>query len=115
VALMLSGDFRVSLSGRKAMDNDQVIATARQGAREALSEMEGKPLGVLAFNCAGRRGRLQRPADELTAIQDAIGEDLPLFGCYCAGEVGPLDASERTSDALVGGSGWYVMFTVLGR
>jgi hypothetical protein len=115
VALMLSGDFRVSLSGRKAMDNDQVIATARQGAREALREMEGKPLGVLAFNCAGRRGRLQRPADELTAIQDAIGEDLPLFGTYCAGEVGPLDASEQTSDALVGGSGWYVMFTVLGR
>ena len=115
VALMLSGDFRVALSGRKAMDNDQVIATAKDGAKEVMSGFTGKPLGVLAFNCAGRRGKLQRPEDELAAIRQAVGTDLPMFGCYCAGEVGPLDASEKTGDALSGGSGWHVMFTVLGR
>ena len=27
----------------------------------------------------------------MAAIQKAIGKDLPLFGCYCAGEIGPLD------------------------
>lgn len=115
VALMLSGDFQVSLSGRKAMENDQVIASAKDGAAEALAEMTGQPLGVLAFNCAGRRGRLHRPEDEWTAIQQALGEDLTLFGCYCAGEVGPLDPSEQVPGVLVGGSGWHVMFTVLGR
>jgi hypothetical protein len=115
VALMLSGDFRVTLSGRKAMDNDQVIATAREAAAAALTAPAGKPQAVLAFNCAGRRGKLKRPADELEAIQTALGKDLPLFGCYCAGEVGPLDASEKTPGVLSGGSGWHVMFTVIYR
>ena len=36
VALMLSGDFDVSLAGRQANQEQQVIATARQGAAEAL-------------------------------------------------------------------------------
>jgi hypothetical protein len=115
VAVMLSGDFRVALTGRKAMDNDQVIATAGQGASQALADFTGRPLGVLAFNCAGRRGKLQRPEDELAAIQKALGKELPLFGCYCAGEVGPLDASDKDPAVLSGGSGWHVMFTVIGR
>lgn len=115
VALMLSGDFRVALAGRKAMDNDQVIATAREAAAQSLAASAGKPQAVLAFNCAGRRGKLKRPADELEAIQAALGKELLLFGCYCAGEVGPLDASEKTPGALSGGSGWHVMFTVISR
>jgi hypothetical protein len=115
VALMLSGDFRVALSGRKAMDNDQVIATAREAAAESLAAFAGQPQAVLAFNCAGRRGKLKRPADELAAIQAAMGTETPLFGCYCAGEVGPLDAAEKDADVLSGGSGWHVMFTVIGR
>lgn len=115
LAVMLSGDFRVSLAGRKAQDNDAVISTARDGAHEALNNAAGKPVAVLAFNCAGRRGKLDRIEDELAAMQDALGSDLPLWGCYCAGEIGPLDLSEKDSDARCGGSGWHVMFTVIGR
>jgi hypothetical protein len=115
VALMLSGDFRVSLTGRKAMDNDQVIATGREAAAQSLAASAGKPQAVLAFNCAGRRGKLKRPADELEAIQAALGKELPLFGCYCAGEVGPLDVAEKDPNVLSGGSGWHVMFTVIGQ
>ena len=113
--LMLSGDFRVALAGRKAMENDAVVSTAKAAAEEARRAISGEPLGVFAFNCAGRRGKLRDPQDELDSIQAALGEEVPLFGCYCAGEVGPLDVSERQSDALSGGSGWHVMFTVLGR
>jgi hypothetical protein len=115
LAMMLSGDFRVALSGRKAMDNDQVIATAGQAATEALKAFQGQPAAVLAFNCAGRRGKLQDPEQELDAIQAALGEQVPLFGCYCAGEVGPLDMSEKDAGTLSGGGGWHVMFTVIGR
>ncbi len=115
IALMLSGDFRVSLAGRKAMDNDQVIATGREAAAQSLAASVVQPQAVLAFNCAGRRGKLQRPADELEAIQTALGKELPLFGCYCAGEVGPLDVAEKDPSVLSGGSGWHVMFTVIGR
>lgn len=115
IALMLSGNFRVALAGRKAMDNDQVIATAKEAAAQALAGFGGKPTAVLAFDCAGRRGKLRRPADELVAIQAALGRDLPLFGCYCAGEVGPLDVTEKPAGVLSGGGGWHVMFTVIGR
>ena len=115
VAVMLSGDFRVSLAGRQAKDNDRVISTARDGAREAMDNLSGNPVAVLAFNCAGRRGKLDRMEDELTAMQEVLGRDLPLYGCYCAGEIGPVDVSEKDPAVLSGGSGWHVMFTVIGK
>jgi len=115
VALMLSGNFHVTMAGRQAKDNDQVIATAKECATQALRQADGKPLAALAFDCAGRRSKLKRIADELEAIQGITGADVPLFGCYCAGEVGPVDRSEKTNEALSGGAGWHVMFTVLSR
>ncbi|MFW6171608.1 MAG: FIST N-terminal domain-containing protein [Planctomycetota bacterium] len=113
IALMLSGNFQVSLSGRMAQENDAVIRTAREAAAEALDETTRQPLAVLAYNCAGRRGRLDNMDDELVAIQEAIGKNVPLFGCYNAGEIGPLDPTEKQSDARCGGSGWHVMFTMI--
>jgi hypothetical protein len=115
VALMLSGNFQVSMSGRMAKDKEAVIRTAAEGAAEALSKASGTPVAVLAYNCAGRRGKLDNVAEELQAMQKSLGTTVPLFGCYNAGEIGPVDASEKTSDALCGGSGWHVMFTVLSR
>ena len=115
VALLLSGDFEVSLSGRQAKEEAKVISTAAEGAAEALANMKGEPIAALAFDCAGRRSKLTRMADELAAIQKAIGKTLPLFGCYCAGEMGPLDTSDKATDVLSGGAGWHVMFTIVGR
>jgi hypothetical protein len=115
VALLLSGDFQVSLSGRQANLGDEVVRTAREGARDALAAAAGRPIAVMAFNCAGRRSKLQRYEDELAATQEALGKQLPLFGCYCAGEMGPIDDEETSPDAFCGGSGWHVMFTVVSR
>jgi hypothetical protein len=115
VALMLAGDFNVSLSGRQANVGEKVISSAREGAKEALEGAKGKPVAMLAFNCAGRRSKLDEYDDELAAMQEAIGRDLPLFGCYCAGEMGPVDDPEQSSDAYCGGSGWHVMFTVVSK
>jgi hypothetical protein len=115
VALMLAGDFKVSLSGRQANENDKVIASAEEGAQEALDKATGKPIAALAFNCAGRRSKLESYEDELKAMQSALGVKLPLFGCYCAGEMGPVDDTEKSTDALSGGSGWHVMFTIVSQ
>lgn len=115
VAVMLSGDFKVSLAGRMAKTNDAVIKSAGEGAAEAMKKFEGKPLAVLAFNCAGRRSKLDDYDEELQAIQTQIGEELPLFGCYCAGELGPVDGIEAKPGVRCGGSGWHVMFTVIGK
>ena len=113
--LMLSGDFQVSLSGRQANERKAVIATANDGAAEAMAATHKTPFAVFAFNCAGRRSKLTDYDVELQAIQKAIGKDLPLFGCYCAGEVGPVDVPDKPNNALCGGSGWHVMFSVLSR
>ena len=115
IALMLSGDFNVSLSGRQARENAKVISPAAESAAEAMNGMKSKPFSVLAFNCAGRKGKLDNIVDELAAIQSVIGNDIPLFGSYCAGEIGPADIAEKDPDALSSGVGWHVMFTVLGR
>ena len=39
VALLLSGNFQVSMAGRLAKDKETVIRTAPEGAAEALSKM----------------------------------------------------------------------------
>lgn len=115
IALMLSGDFEVSQSGRQAKDNAKVISSAADGAAVAMAASAAKPFGVLAYNCAGRKGKLDNLSDELAAIQSKIGKTIPLFGCYCAGEIGPADTAEKNAGVLSSGVGWHVMFTVLAR
>jgi hypothetical protein len=114
IALLLSGDFDVSLSGRQARENAKVISSAAESAAEALNGMKSKPFSILAFNCAGRKGKLDNIADELAAIQSVIGNDIPLVGAYCAGEIGPADVARKDTD-VSSGVGWHVMFTVMGR
>jgi hypothetical protein len=115
IALLLSGDFEVALSGRQAKDNDAVIASAADGAAEVMQKTHKAPFAVLAYNCAGRKGKLDNVADELAAIQTAIPKTVPMFGCYCAGEIGPADTGEGDPETLSTGVGWHVMFTVLSR
>ena len=115
LALMLSGDFEVALAGRQAKTNDAVIATAREAAAEARESLGTKPFAALAFNCAGRKGKLDRIEDERAAILEGAEAALPMFGCYCAGEVGPADLAEADPEVLSSGVGWHVMYTMLGR
>ena len=114
IALTLTADIKLSQAGRQAKDNDAVIATAQEGSADALEALDAEPFAALAFDCAGRMGKLDDIADELAAIRESLGEQLPLFGLYCAGEFGPAD--EETADETVSyGRGWHMMMTVLGR
>lgn len=113
VALMLAGDFDVALSGRMANDEKAVIESAADGAAEVLKKAKGNPAAVLSFNCAGRRSKLNEYEDELVSMQKVLGTDVTLFGCYCAGEIGPVDEPDAPNDVLSGGSGWHVMFTTI--
>ena len=115
IALMLSGDFGVTQSGRQANECETVIRSAKEGAQEALDKAMNKtPIFVTAFNCAGRRSKLDKYETELEAIQAAIGE-LPMFGCYNAGEIGPVDDPDWPKTVTCGGSGWHVMYTIICR
>jgi hypothetical protein len=115
IALMLSGDFEVSMSGRQAKDNAKVISSAQDGAAEAIAAVQTEPFAVLGYNCAGRKGKLDNIGDELAAMQKELGIETPLFGCYCAGEIGPADVAEKNDKVLSSGVGWHVMFTVLAK
>ena len=114
VAILLSGKFAVAQTGRQAKDNDLVISTAKEGAAAALKQLGKPPFAILAFDCAGRKGKLKNVADELVAIQTVTGKDVPLFGCYCAGEFGPADAEEITDKSVPYGRGWHIMVSALG-
>ena len=117
VGLMLAGEFVVAMVGRQAKDNDQVIATAREGVREAIAQCKGKPFAIIAFDCAGRKGKLKNIEDELQAMKESrlMTDKIPLFGCYGAGEIGPADVPGQKPGAPSSGVGWHVVFTVLGR
>ena len=115
VGVMLSGNFTVSLAGRQAKSNEKVISTAREGSAKAIKALKGKPIAMLAFNCAGRKGKLDNLGDELKAIQDSVGTETPIFGCYCAGEYGPADVAAKTPGLLSSGCGWHVMITIIGQ
>ena len=113
IAIALTGDFEVAQSGRQAQDNDAVIATAGESSSEALARLDAEPFAVIAFDCAGRMGKLDDPGEELAAIQEVVGTTVPLFGCYCAGEFGPADPKESADGATCRGMGWHVMVSAL--
>ena len=115
VALELSGGIQVAQAGRQAKDNDAVIATAREGSAAALKKLGKAPDVVVAFDCAGRMGKLKNLADELAAIQGSVGRDVPLFGLYCAGEFGLTDSSDAPAPNVCVGRGWHVMVSALGE
>lgn len=115
IALMLSGDFKVSLAGRKARENSKVISSAGEAFAEAAANLNAEPVAAFAFNCAGRKGKLDNLEDELKAMQKEFGTNTPIFGTYCAGEIGPGDLIEKPEGVLSSGVGWHLMVTILGK
>jgi len=115
LALLVTGDFEVQMVGRQAKEGALVVSSAEEAAREAMKAARGKPIAALAFDCAGRKGKVKSPDDELRAIRRVVQDAIPLFGCYCAGEIGPADEPGRRPNAPSKGVGWHIMFTVISR
>ena len=116
IAVALTGGFSVMQSGRQAKSNDEVITTAKEGSQTALAALgNAKPLALIAYDCAGRMGKLTRLSDELDAIRPNVPPAVPIFGCYCAGEFGPADTTIEKADSTSIGRGWHVMFSALGQ
>jgi len=110
--LTLSGSFQVAVAGRFANQGDTVVKTAEEATADAVKDVKGTPLGMIAFSCAGRKSKLDELDDELNAIQKRFANK-PIFGCFCAGEVGPADPTVDTTNTKCCGSGWYLMLAVL--
>jgi hypothetical protein len=73
-----------------AMEGDEssVLEASAAACRDALADLTGPPLGLLAFDCIGRRGILgdhgiEREVERITAIAGGV----PVAGFYTYGEI----------------------------
>lgn len=80
-------EIRLMLGGK-----EKAIQAAREAALNAFSQLKGaKPRAIFVFNCMARHKLLgPRIGDEIAAIQEVLGSDVPLIGFYTYGEQAPL-------------------------
>ena len=89
-----------SLAITDAVKPDQLVRFFVRDAQTATDDFElllspqafsTPPAGGLLFSCNGRGERLFDRADgDIGIIKKALGEDLPVAGFFCAGEIGPI-------------------------
>lgn len=73
-------------------DRDKAIQAAKEAAENALAQLKGiKPKVIFVFDCVARHKLLgTRIGEEIAAIQNVLGKDVPLIGFYTYGEQAPL-------------------------
>lgn len=73
-------------------DPEKAISAAKEAAKQALTQLgNAKPKVIFVFNCIARHKLLgSRVNEEITAIQEVLGKDVPLIGFYTYGEIAPL-------------------------
>lgn len=71
---------------------EEAVKVARLAALNALEQLGGgKPKAIIIFNCIARSKLFgERSGDEIDAIQEGLGKDVPLIGFYTYGEQAPL-------------------------
>jgi hypothetical protein len=71
---------------------EEAVKVAREAAQTALKQLEGAaPQAIIIFNCIARNKLFgERSGEEINAIQEVLGRDVPLIGFYTYGEQAPL-------------------------
>jgi hypothetical protein len=74
---------------------ERAIEAAKDAARKLMSDFSAqrsRPKFVLMFNCIARKKLFgQKAHEEIDAVMDIIGRDVPLIGFYTYGEQAPMD------------------------
>lgn len=73
-------------------DYEKAIQAAKEAAENALTQLKGaKPKVIFVFNCMARHKLLgARIGEEIAAIRNVLGKEVPLIGFYTYGEQAPL-------------------------
>jgi len=73
-------------------DSEKAIQAAKEAAENALVQLKGaKPKAIFVFDCVARHKLLgARIGEEIAAIQNVLGKEVPLVGFYTYGEQAPL-------------------------
>jgi len=76
---------------------EEAVKVAAVAAQNAYEQLDGSaPKGVVIFNCIARNKLFgDRIGDEIDAIQNVLGRDVPLIGFYTYGEQAPLGGEVR--------------------
>lgn len=76
---------------------EEAVKVAKVAAKNAIDQLDGlKPQAAIIFNCIARSKLFgDRSGEEISAIQEEIGADLPLLGFYTYGEQAPLGGEVR--------------------
>ena len=78
---------------------EHAIEAAQEAARKLMKDFEAagsKPKFLLMFNCIAREKLFaQKAKDEIDAVMEIIGRDVPLLGFYTYGEVAPIAGESR--------------------
>ncbi len=71
---------------------EEAIKVAKEAAQGAMQQLNGaEPRAVIIFNCIARNKLFgERSGEEIDAIQQAIGDNVPLIGFYTYGEQAPI-------------------------
>lgn len=77
--------------------HETAIAMATKAAQDAKAMLNGRiPKAIFIFNCIARKRLFgERRGEEITAIQEVLGKDVPLIGFYTYGEQAPLNGEVR--------------------
>mgnify|MGYP001613539324 CR=1 FL=1 len=78
---------------------EKAIEAAEDAARHLMQEFQTdgtKPKFILMFNCIAREKLFgQKANDEIQAVMEIVGHDVPLLGFYTYGEQAPLGGEVR--------------------
>jgi hypothetical protein len=76
---------------------EEAVRVAKIAAEDAVAQLGGStPKAVIIFNCIARNKLFgDRSGEEITAIQEAVGKEVPLIGFYTFGEQAPLGGEVR--------------------
>lgn len=76
---------------------ENAIAVAKEAAKNAMDQLEGASAKfVVIFNCIARNKLFgEHSGEEIAAIQEMTGSDVPLIGFYTYGEQAPLGGEVR--------------------
>ena len=78
---------------------DQIFEGARASISEALAAFPAgvQPEGALLFSCATRKYLLgTRAGHEFDLARDVLGNNVPIGGFYCLGEIAPMASPDLT-------------------
>lgn len=81
---------RIQFHLRDARTSADDLETLLMRYRSEQKQATSAPVGALMFTCLGRgEGLYQKPNFDAHLFQEFLG-DLPLSGCFCGGEIGPV-------------------------